>query len=268
MGTMTLPIPDRKVTLDAVRDVTSRWANLLRSVTDPSRTAIGHWSISEVATHTSHIFGLYPELVRGGTSYVTDHLNMSEEWERQLRNDPERDLDAIAKRIEQSTDDFLTAVEGEDWAAPKHWHGGLEVPVYTLASVLISESALHGLDVARAETRPWTVESLHASLTIDGFLPFLHHFVNPDAVRGLDAVFELKIRGGSHVYVTIHDSKLSIDEARPVSIDCKISADPVSYVLVGFGRISQLRPILMGKIIAYGKKPWLGLRFGKLFRQV
>ncbi len=43
-----------------------------------------------------------------------------------------------------------------------------------------------------------------------------------------------------------------------------ISADPVAFLLVGYGRIGQWGQILRGKLVASGRKPWLGLGFGKL----
>lgn len=39
---------------------------------------------------------------------------------------------------------------------------------------------------------------------------------------------------------------------------------PWAILLVGFGRTGQWTQILCGKIIASGRKPWLGLGFGRL----
>jgi hypothetical protein len=36
-------------------------------------------------------------------------------------------------------------------------------------------------------------------------------------------------------------------------------------VLVGYGRMSQWRAIGTGRLIAWGRKPWLGFRFVGLF---
>jgi hypothetical protein len=38
----------------------------------------------------------------------------------------------------------------------------------------------------------------------------------------------------------------------------------VAYLLVGYGRCGQWSSILRGKIVAGGRKPWLGLKFGRL----
>jgi putative sterol carrier protein len=46
--------------------------------------------------------------------------------------------------------------------------------------------------------------------------------------------------------------------------DCTISADPVAFLLLGYGRISQLSPLLRGKIRPGGWMPWRAMKFGSL----
>jgi hypothetical protein len=43
-----------------------------------------------------------------------------------------------------------------------------------------------------------------------------------------------------------------------------ITADPVAFMLLGFGRITQWSPILRGKLRAGGRKPWLAMRFATM----
>ena len=44
-----------------------------------------------------------------------------------------------------------------------------------------------------------------------------------------------------------------------------ISADPVTFLLVGYGRMPLGRALLRGGMLARGRRPWLGLRFKDLF---
>ena len=48
-------------------------------------------------------------------------------------------------------------------------------------------------------------------------------------------------------------------------VDCVISADPVTYLLVVYGRMPLGRALLRGGMLAWGRRPWLGLRFKDLF---
>ncbi|MGH2730296.1 MAG: DinB family protein [Actinomycetota bacterium] len=265
---MSLPVPDRPETLGALRAGTERFTALLRSVADPSRNAIGHWSIAETAAHTSHIYALFPELIRGGESPVRDHLALSDAWEGKLAGDPVRDPTAIAERIESAVADFATEATDAQWEQPKVWHGGIKMPTYALAGILIGEAMLHGRDIATSEGKPWDIDASHGILMIDGLLPALPHYVKPQAVAGLKATYDLRLRGGPRLYFTIRDGVLTIDQTPPGPIDCHISADPLAYVLVGYGRIGQIGPILTGKLVAWGRRPWLALRFAKLFHSV
>ncbi|MGH2820715.1 MAG: DinB family protein [Actinomycetota bacterium] len=265
---MSLPVPDRPETLGALRDCTTRFTALLRSVSDPSRNAIGHWSIAETAAHTSHVYELFPELLRGGESPVRDHLSLSDAWEVKLAGDPVRDPAAIAERIETALAEFASEATEAQWAQPKLWHGGVKMPTYALAGILLGEAMLHGRDIATAEGKPWDIAAKHAVFLIDGLLPALPHYVKPEAAAGLKATYDLRVRGGPRLYLTIRDGILTIDEESPGPIDCHISADPLAYVLVGYGRIGQIGPILIGKLVAWGKRPWLALRFARLFESV
>ena len=46
--------------------------------------------------------------------------------------------------------------------------------------------------------------------------------------------------------------------------DCVITADPVAFLLVGYGRVGQSGRIWRGKLRAGGRRPWLALRFSSL----
>jgi putative sterol carrier protein len=48
------------------------------------------------------------------------------------------------------------------------------------------------------------------------------------------------------------------------SVDCRLTADPVAFLKVGYGRVSQVQAALRGQIRAGGRKPWLGFAFGNL----
>ena len=48
--------------------------------------------------------------------------------------------------------------------------------------------------------------------------------------------------------------------------DCRISADSAAFLLVAYGRIGQLGPILRGQLIAWGRRPWTALRLNSFIR--
>lgn len=261
---MTLPVLDRSETLASLIDSAARWSNLVRTARDPSAKAVGHWSVRDVAVHTSHLFGLFPELVAGGRSPIEDHLKLGHEWDEMVKQDGEQDMNVLADRIDRATAAFIEAATNDAWTSEVWWHGGLRVPVYSLAGILINEAEMHGLDVAQVEGKPWSIARPKAVSAIVALMPVLPFFVDEHQAKGLDATFELRVRGGPTVYLTVQGGSLFID-ATPRRVDCHLSVDPVDYLLIGYGRKSQWLPIAAGKVVAWGKKPWLSLRFAKLF---
>jgi uncharacterized protein (TIGR03083 family) len=268
MRSMTLPVVDREAALTNLRNASGKFVKLLREVEDPDRPAIGYWSIGEVAVHVSHIFQLYPDIAAGKSSPVEDHLRLGEAWDRFLREDETRDPAVAAERIERGAADLVDATRSAEWDKLVSWHGGVEIPVYSLTCFLINECEVHGLDVSRAEDKPWTIAPDVARLILDGHFPVLPYFVNQAAARGFRANYELRVRGGSTVYANFDNGLLTIDVETNRPVDCRISFEPVDYLLLGYGRKSQWSSVLTGKIVAYGRKPWLGLRLPKLLHSV
>ena len=86
---MPVPVPDRARALSALQGASRRLTDQIRDVRDPSRNAIGHWSIGEVGAHVGHIFEMYPGLLSGQGWPLEDHLDISPEWERMLQEDAE-----------------------------------------------------------------------------------------------------------------------------------------------------------------------------------
>jgi hypothetical protein len=51
---------------------------------------------------------------------------------------------------------------------------------------------------------------------------------------------------------------------RPV--DCHISAEPVTFLLMSYNRIGPTMPALSGKVRVWGRRPWLATRLGGVFK--
>ncbi|MGH3946139.1 MAG: hypothetical protein ACRDSI_14000, partial [Pseudonocardiaceae bacterium] len=60
--------------------------------------------------------------------------------------------------------------------------------------------------------------------------------------------------------------ELRVEEPSSRRVDCHISADPVAMLMVFWSRQSQWTAIAKGKLMAWGRKPWLGPQFRALMR--
>jgi hypothetical protein len=155
-----------------------------------------------------------------------------------------------------------------------------------LPAILVSELVVHGLDIARTTEARWDISSESARLSLSAGTHLLPYFVDPAEARGFRATYRVKVRGGPHHFmvfegpklefwpggrhlpqavVVIPDSSVHSFESRRPKPDCTISVDPVTYLLLGTRRIGLVRAALTGRVITYGRKPWLGLKLQKLF---
>ena len=76
------------------------------------------------------------------------------------------------------------------------------------------------------------------------------------------------MRVGPRAYFTLRDGMLKIDGGAPERVDCHLSVDRVDYLLIGFGRKAQWGPIAKGKVLAWGRRPWLAMRLSRLLHPV
>lgn len=255
---------DQQAACAAGEQMTRSYVQLLRSARRPEAIAVGEWTVGDTAAHTAHVFETYARATKTGTFPIDATTSLNDHWAGELATDSNRDPAAAADRIE--------AAAAEVWPAYRklasddivEWYAGLKVPGFTPPSIMITEAAVHGWDIAHAEDLPWRIDAGVARLSIQGLYPLLPQFVNEAAARDLRACFELRLRGGPPAYLTFENGVLSVDEAPPRPVDCRISVDPVAYLLVGYGRIGQWGQTLKGKVLVWGRKPWLGLKLGSL----
>lgn len=236
---------------------------LLRSVSAPERTAIGFWTTADVGAHLAQNIAAMVRLLRGETSPIARVEDMNPYWNSLVEEAADKDPRASAAALEASFAEYLALFDDKKPSEIVTWHAGIEVPVEVFACISLSECLLHGFDIAKAEAQPWEISREDAAISIDGLAHMLPHYVNEEAARGKDLRFRLQLRGGSTFDLKFRGADLTVEPPLGTP-DCKISADPAAYLLVGYGRIGRAAPILTGKIVSYGRKPWLGLELTKL----
>jgi hypothetical protein len=179
--------------------------------------------------------------------------------ESMLADDPERDTTSLANRITALGWEFLD-LRAKPPAEPVAWVGGTQLSPSAVACHLLLELLVHGYDVARAARARWPIEPEHAALAIVGGAlqiiaaspgSWLDQRYDPTArVR-----IEFRLRGFER-FALVLDEGLHV-EIPPTtrSVDAHVAADPARLLLVMLGRESPWRPLLRGKIIAWGRRP-------------
>jgi hypothetical protein len=146
---------------------------------------------------------------------------------------------------------------------------GTEAPLSFLTCHMLNELTVHGLDIARAEGVPWPIDRNHAALIMLGFvLPSLHT-LGPAMViteKAGNARFDVRLRGDGRCCMVFADGNFSLEASPQGKVDCHLSADPEAFLLVAWGRSSQWPAIGKGQLLAWGRKPWLGVQLRSWLR--
>lgn len=251
----------------ALRTTAERVLELMRTLPDASTPiARSEWTVGDAAAHLVVGQRVYTALLAGEPSPVTSLRDLPAINARYLAEITERNPAALADLFQSAHTAFLTAIDRTSEGANVPWHAGQSVPLRVLIALAVGEFLSHGYDIATAIGRPWSIDPDDARIAIEGAMTVAPGFVDEAAARGFRGSYLLALRGGPRLTCQFDDGRLTVRPGSVGRIDCRINADPVAFFLVGYGRVSQWGPIFQGKLIAWGRKPWLGFRFASLLR--
>lgn len=250
-----------------IDELSARVAGMIRSAPDPSAPAVGEWSLKEVAAHLAGMGGLYRSYAAGEGSPVRSFEGIAAFNEERLRGHADEGLAQLADGLEGGMKETVEELRGAGGERVVPWIAGIETTTGQLAGLIVGELLVHGHDVARAVGAPWRIDPAHANAVFEAAAPILPHYVDEEAARGFSGVFDLRMRGGSRRHLVFENGHLSVEQPGTRRVDCHISADPSAFLLVGYGRMGPVAPALTGKMLAWGRRPWLGFKLPRLLKQ-
>jgi hypothetical protein len=259
-------------TVAALRAAVTRSAQLWRRAADSGAAVPGlDWTAGETAAHMIGDLHDYTEvLTRYAKGYIT-HAHREPESPsrlsaqvnaRHLAEVPERNLHRLAGQLEDAAATYLALAETVDLGTPLLTPNGLVIDPSTMTALLLGEQLIHGLDIARATDRMWSISARDALKVVPGVLTVAPNYLRP-AKAHQRVSFELRMRDGGRYRLAV-DHGSAVVSAAGQRADCTITTDSVTFLLVGFGRIPQWSPVLRGKLRPGGRKPWRAMRFGTL----
>ena len=279
--------PDRQAVSEAFAKESERVVGLVRGSRDLREPVPGlDWNVGQLAAHLTAVYMVFGATMRGG--YQDMELNAAVTaagdgggFPATIAAANEYAVALLAAESPASAADGLAAnaavllealAEQDDLARELDtpWYGvGMTRNVGTLASLAVTESLVHGRDLARAvraDSRMSQSSAAAATPTVmSAMLPLLF---DADRAQGLEVEYEVRVRGGGRFLMRIADGKaecFAAGNGATRKVDCVISLDPRAALLVGFGRSTLARAILNGGALSSGRRPWLGLRFSTLF---
>jgi hypothetical protein len=275
-------LPDLAEARRTVADAGQQMLSLLRSGLDPTRRAIGHWTVGDLAAHLSHVFAFDALSASGASSlddlelpaFIHDESVVPnvEEIRRVddvggmnqavLDQDPERRLDVLSDRIEESLNDIGRILGSRPDDATITWLGGAQLPLVSLAGHVLYELHCHGHGLARATRRSWTIDPSHVRVVFDGFFgPFMRAAPGfTGEAPGIGACIDIRLRGQTRSYMVFDDTGVHVERDAGRPVDLHMSADPATFLLVMSGRLSRSRAALTGGVLAWGRHPLRAMR--------
>lgn len=220
------------------------------------------WTAAEVGAHLVSVPRRYIRMMEHPEPFPA---NLSAVNEAEIRAVGSDDLRDLGEMLVADVEELLRRL-GHDGSAPVRFFS-MQHTAEGIGAVMLGELLLHGLDLARTVDRPWDISRDEAITVLGGLLPSVGYSVDPSVAEKAPGTYHLRIRDGQDWTISVEDRAASVDKGRPTRADLHVSADPLAFLLVGYGRANRWRPLLTGKMVAWGRRPHLAAHFSKMFKE-
>ena len=268
---------DREAARAAIGAAAERFTELLRETDDIERPAAGtDWTVAETAAHVAIVLTAFSAAIAAEPQALTPDQYLEADFPTRLAAANAATIaivdhtaaERLAELIIAGAQRFLELVATADpkMQCETPWYGsGRTRTPDCLTALALSELTVHGHDIATGTGRPWPISAEDAKLIVGTVCPEMSPLVvRPEAGGGAPVTYEVRLRSNGPRYVIRVANGAAEVRAAGGQVDCVISADPVTYLLV-YGRMPLGRALLRGGMLAWGRRPWLGLRFKGLF---
>ena len=268
---LRMPVPvELEDALATVERETGRFARLVETMPDPTAPVRPlKWNAIETAVHVLQGIRYYTDCIAGRVdpppAPVADALAFGAAHnEAALAEEPEREPRKVAALLDDAVDNLARTARAAGARSPVTFLDGYTRETVAAPCGIVAEAIIHGYDIARATGNRWKIDPASARLGVYSTTDVLQLALNPEAAAGVSLHGRIHVRGGHTFDVRLEGGRVWGEEPSG-SPDFHFSIDPVSYLMVAFGRRGISSEILKGRSIAWGRRPWLGLTFAKAF---
>lgn len=258
---------DRAAAARALEGAVVRASLLLGGLGDTSAQIKGsEWTVRDAAAHVISYASLWEAALQGQRSPIDDVSTLARHNERLIAAVKERTGRELAERLTRDYGQVVLAAEKFPADLRILWHEGMLLDVPGALSLALSELLVHGYDIARTVRAPWPITRHDAGLASAGGTRMLHLGLDSNKAGSTRMACGFRLRPTPEFAVVV-DRRTATVECPPVSpLDCRVSGDPVSFLLVSYGRVPQWSAVLRAKLRAGGRNPWLVARFSRLVK--
>ncbi|MDQ3956048.1 MAG: maleylpyruvate isomerase family mycothiol-dependent enzyme [Actinomycetota bacterium] len=267
-----LPPPvevDRDDALQTLGQQAGAFARLVEGISSPDQpTNALKWTLAETAGHVLSVVRYDTRCVRCEETprLVDDVLTAgSAQNEELMAREPERDPRKLAGLLREAVDTFIQEATSRSPDDPAYFRTGFGTTVTTATCMLICEFLIHGYDIATTLDVPWDLDRHAAELSVYGTAATMPLAVNPTTTAGVRALVQVRVRGGASFAVRIDDGYVTTEPAG-ARADLYTSVNPVTYLMLGFGRFSPLKAFATGGLLGWGRRPALAFKLPTFFK--
>lgn len=231
-------------------------SELVRSLPDPQASVPDlDWTVGQTAAHMVAAPINYVRYATGQADPETTIDLRAGNLER-IAQVGRHDLTELAELLIEETDRYLvrTADLSADHRVP--FFGDTTVSLAAQTGILLGECIVHGRDLARSARRAWHINPRHAVLVIGSIAPLWPRYLDREAARGIKVAYDIRVRGGPRFVFRVAGNEAIVEPGPGGPVDCRISAAPVALLLIAYGRQAQWRPVVLGRMTAWGRRPW------------
>jgi uncharacterized protein (TIGR03083 family) len=245
-----------------VSQASTEFQDQLKTLDDTSvRVPNLEWSVAELASHVIATRGVY-----GGSNEIGEAFETPTSWadfsQAARSYITSTDASELGDLLQESTEALLDDL-GPDPNATRMLYG-IETTSAGVAAGYLGELLLHAHDLARLTGADVEIDARQAHAIIGQYMTLAPAFVDPAKARRCAGTYHVSIRGGDDFTYVVADGRLAVTTGKPDRADARLVADPVAYVMVTMGRMGTLRAALSGRVVGYGRRPWLLARLGDI----
>lgn len=225
------------------------------------RPCLGRWDSHDVLAHVVDGLLLHASLLSGQASPMafgeaSQHAQIAIDA---ARGTPGERLGTRLVAASAGFRDIVCRVPEDQLVC---WHGGTEIPAGTLKAVALGELLVHGYDIARATGTRWPLDAGVCAELIMSLGPALELLGN--GVSGPPRVLALRLRRHGQLRLDLRPTGLHVTVGPSRRPHCVVNADPRTALLCCYRRRNPYLAAAAGKLIAYGREPWLAHRLPAL----